>query len=72
MRTRRAEVGSNKKGSRRCYRRGGKAAKRADSEAEDIEDQETDKALGWLGAQWRSMVQGLRQRDSNIDRDDVY
>lgn len=51
---------------------GKKVAKESDSEAEDIEDQETEKAIEWLGAEWRSIVQILRQRDSNIDWDDVY
>ena len=49
---------------------GKKEVKEADSEAEVIEDQETDKALGWLEAE--SLVQILRQRDSDINWDDVY
>jgi len=53
------------------YRR--EAAKeKDDSESDEVEDRETEEALEWLGAEWGSLAKILRQRDSEIDWEDVY
>ena len=48
------------------------AEEKNDSEVDDIEDRETDKALRWLGAEWESLAKILRQRDSEVFWEDVY
>jgi len=48
------------------------AKEKDDSELDEIEDRETEKALEWLGAEWGPLAKILRQRDPEIYWEDVY
>jgi hypothetical protein len=43
-----------------------------DSELDEVEDRETEKALEWLGAEWGLLAKILKQTDSEIYWEDVY
>ena len=48
------------------------AEEKDDGEVDDVEDSETEEALHWLEAKWKSLVKILRQIDSEISWEDVY
>ena len=66
-----SEAAKQAEGNTREHGRVG-VEEKEDSEEEDIEEKETEKALQWLKAEWASLLESLRQRDSEIGSDEDY
>ncbi len=58
-------------GNTREHKRVG-VEEKEDSEEDNIEDRETEKALQWLAAEWASLLKDLRELDSEISWDEDY
>lgn len=65
------EAAKQVEGNTREYKRVG-VEEKEDSEEENIEDKETEKALQWLAAEWASLLKDLGELDSEISWDEDY